>query len=191
VITPILRKYESRLVEVNDQLIYFIFSDAEVEAHLKQSTEDNEETYTTELFPDNQFSERLHIKGGALKEFRAKSFNTLVGTSLIAAVEYMLYYIEEIEKFRANVLPSSHDSLRDDRPEQQLENKITAWGGNALDSAIIKTIKYLRLRRNHIAHLRDDMTQDFSSLIKNDANHLNGYWKSSRTNIYDFDLWGG
>ncbi|WP_134082375.1 hypothetical protein [Thiohalophilus thiocyanatoxydans] len=178
--TPILRKYEARLAEVNDQLIYFLFSDAEVEAHLEKNTKNNEDKYTTDIFPDNQFSERLHIKASALTEFRRKSFNTLVGVSLISAVEYLLYYIEEIEDYRASVLPSLHDSINDDKPEQQLASKIKAWGGNEIHSAIIKTIKYLRLRRNHIAHLGEEMTQDFSSLIKNDANHLNGYWKSKK-----------
>lgn len=186
--TPILQKYESRLVEVNDQLCYFLFSDAEVEAHLAKNTSEIATKFTTDIFPDNRFSERLHIKVSTLSIFRKQALNTLVGVSLIAAVEYMLYYIEEIESYRASVLPSVHDSLRNDKPEEQLANKLKEWLGKAPDRAIIKTIKYLRLRRNHIAHLSEEMSQDFNSLVKNDAHHLNSYWKSKKTEIYDFDF---
>jgi len=186
--TPILRKYETKLVEVNDQLCYFLFSDAEVEAHLDKTTAESGEAFTTNIFPDNRFSERLHIKVSALPLFRKQAFHTTAGVSLIAAVEYMLYYIEEIERYRAKVLPSVHDSLHSNKPEEQLENKLKEWSGKAPNNAIIKTIKYLRLRRNHIAHLNDEMSQDFKSLIRNDATQLNNYWKSRETEIYDFDF---
>jgi len=186
--TPTLRKYESKLVEVNDQLCYFLFSDSEVVTHLSNSIKDSDSRFTTEAFPDNKFSERLHIKVEALPLFREKAFHTLVGMSLITAVEYILNYIEEIEKYHSYVAPCDHDSIKDNKPEEQLKKKIKGWLGTGPEIAIIKTIRYLRLRRNHIAHVRDEMSQEFSSLLKNDSNLLNSYWMAKPSELYDFNF---
>jgi hypothetical protein len=186
--TPTLRKYESRLVEVNDQLCYFLFSDIESESHIKKASVNTADAFTTDVFPNNEFSERLHIKVEALPAFREKAFHTLVGMSLIAAAEYLLNYIEDIEVYRSLVLPSPYDSIFNEKPEEQLKDKLKGWHGRDIDIAIIKTVKYLRLRRNHIAHVREEMSDGFSSLVKNDANFLNKYWGSKTTELYDFDF---
>jgi hypothetical protein len=60
--------------------------------------------------------------------------------------------------------------------------------GIDIDAALIKTISYLRLRRNHIAHVREEMSDGFTTLVKNDANFLNKYWGGKKTELYDFDF---
>lgn len=186
--SQILKRFESKLEEMNDQFCYFLFSDVEVNNIFLELTNDVLESYTTEVFFENKFSERLHIKINALTEFRNKSFHTLVGMSVIASVEYLLTFIEEIEKFRSQVLPSANDEMKNERPEEQLKLKLTIWLGSEPESAIIKTIKYLRLRRNHIAHVREDLSEGYQSLIKNHSNHLNVYWSKQTTELNGFDF---
>lgn len=186
--TPILRIYEEKIAQVNDQLCYFLFTDIELENALTGITKGHEDKLTTELFPDNKFSPRLRVYIKALHSFRDNAFHTLMGVNIIAAVEYMLCYINDIEGYRAAVLPTPFDSKTSDKPEEQLQEKLKGWLGKQPDSSIIKTINYLRLRRNHLAHLSDKMSNDFSSLVKNDANCLNKYWGEKKTNIYDFDF---
>jgi hypothetical protein len=186
--TPVLLKYESKLIEVNNQLCYFLFSNVEIEAHLAQMTEGATTEFTTDLFPGNKFSKNLHVKVNALPVFRERAFHTLMGICYIASVEYMLCYIDEIEKFRASVLPTEHDSIKDEKPEIQLGEKFKRWPGKPLEKALIKTITYLRLRRNNIVHLNEKMSPDYSNLVKNDSRFLNRYWKATKANIYDFDF---
>jgi hypothetical protein len=186
--TPTLRKYESKLVEVNDQLCYFLFSDIEAESQIRKASVNAGVAFTTEIFPNNKFSERLHIKVDSLPSFREKAFHTLVGMSLISAAEYLFSYIEDIETYHSFVNPSAYDLISEEKPEEQLSQKMKGWQGHEMDSAIIKTIKYLRLRRNHIAHAREEMNDGFSSLVKNDANFLNRYWDSKTTELYNFDF---
>ncbi|PSU90890.1 hypothetical protein C0W35_16070 [Photobacterium kishitanii] len=186
--SQVLRKFEAKLEDMNDQLCYFLFSDVEVNKFFSQLTHNVASTYTTELFSENEFSERLHIKIEALPTFRTKAFHTLVSMSVIASVEYLLSYIEEIEEFRANVKASFHDAITDKKPEEQLKQKLSHWLGEDPESAIIKTIAYLRLRRNHIAHVREDMSDGYRSLIKNDSNHLNNYWAKQTTELNGFDF---
>lgn len=186
--TPILRKYESKFAQVNDQLCYFFFADWEVEKIFRKTERDNSDLLTTDVFSDNKFSPRLQIKLEKLPCFRNGAYHTLVAISIIAAVEYLLSYIDEIEIFRSNVSPSQHDEERDDKTEEQLNKKLKGWLGARPEIAIIKTIKYLRLRRNHLAHLREQMSNDLTSFIKNDAHFLNRFWGERKTNIYDFDF---
>ena len=78
--------------------------------------------------------------------------------------------------------------MTDKKPEVQLENKLVSWVKSAEITGLIKTIQYLRLRRNHIAHVRDSLHDDLKHVIKNDSNYLNKYWGRKRTKIYNFDF---
>jgi hypothetical protein len=186
--SQVLRKFESKLEDMNDQLCYFLFSDIEVNNIFSELDHDISDSYTTEVYPENKFSERLHIKIEALPAFRTKAFHTLVSMSVIASVEYLLSYIEEVESFRAKIIPSVHDEITDKKPEEQLNLKLSHWLGKDPESAIIKTISYLRLRRNHIAHVREEMSDGYRSLIKNNSNHLNSYWAKQSTKLNGFDF---
>lgn len=183
-----LRKFESKLEDMNDQLCYFLFSDIEVSRVFSEVIEDHPEVFTTDVFSENEFSERLHIKIEALPDFRAKAFHTLVSMSVIASVEYLLNYIEEIEEFRSKVMPSVHDGIENSKPEEQIKEKLKNWLGKEPESEIIKTIAYLRLRRNHIAHVEEDMNGVFSTLVKNESNNLNKYWLKQATELNGFDF---
>lgn len=186
--SQVLRKFESKLEDMNDQLCYFLFSDIEINNVFSQLETNVAGKYTTEVFSKNEFSERLHIKIEALPEFRTKAFHTLVSMSVIASVEYLLSYVEEIEEFRSNVIASIHDAITDKKPEEQLRRKLTHWLGEDPDGAVIKTMAYLRLRRNHIAHVREEMSDGYRSLIKNDSNYLNNYWAKQTTELNGFDF---
>lgn len=184
----ILRKFESKLEEMNDQLCYFLFSDVEVSNVFSEITFNVSGSFTTEVFVDNKFSKRLNIKVDALAELRNKAFHSLVSMSVIASVEYLLSFIEEIEVFCSQVIPSEFDSIKCKEPEEQLKVNLNSWLGSEPKSEIIKTIKYLRLRRNHIAHVRESLSEGYNSLIKNDSNHLNNYWSKQTTELKDFDF---
>lgn len=114
--SQILKRFELKLEEINDQFCYFLFSDVEVYNVFSELTDDTLESFTTEVFSENKFSERLHIKIDTLTEFRKQSFHTLVSMSVIASVEYLLSFIKEIEKFRFKVAPSAHDAISKRRP---------------------------------------------------------------------------
>lgn len=186
--TPVLRRYESNQFDINDQLCYYLFADAEVEQHLNAKSASIDERFTTEVFTKNNYAERLHVKISALSDFRRKSFNTFSGITLISSIEYLLNYIDEIQDFRSKIAPSVADQESDEKPEIQLEKKLNYWIESDEIKGLIKTIKYLRLRRNHIAHVRASLTDDLKSLVRNDSNYLNKYWGGKRTNIYDFDF---
>ena len=187
--SPPFRIFEAKLARMNDLLCYYLFSDAEVEASLSRISSAKLARYTTETFPANPYAGRLHIRTNTLEKFRKLAFHTSVGVSLVGAVEFLLNYIKDIEGFRALVLPTPHDGIRTEKPEEQLNQKLQAWSeGCQFDGELVKTIRYLRLRRNHFAHVREEMSQEFKHLLKNDAHHLNKYWASQPTDLYDFNF---
>jgi len=183
--SPVLRKYEKKLIEVNDQLCYFLFSNAEFESNLKKIKK-SEKLFTTDVFGDNEFASRLHIKIENLPLHSKKAFNTLVSISHIASVEYLLGYIEEIEEYHSLIFPTAFDSILDEKKEEQLLQKIKNWSNCSFEIEIIKTIRYLRLRRNHVVHLSEELNDSLKFLIKNESNQLNNYWEGMPTQLYDF-----
>ncbi|EPL3927459.1 hypothetical protein [Morganella morganii] len=183
-----LRKFESKLKDINDQLCYFLFSDTEINRVFSEIKENTSEFFTTDVFPKNEFSGRLHIKIDALPQFRTKAFHTLVSMSVIASVEYLLNYIEEIEIFRSKVIPSEHDLIKNQKPEEQVKEKLKHWLKKEPENELIKTISYLRLRRNHIAHVEENMNEAFRTLVKNDSNNLNKYWSTHAIKLNSFDF---
>lgn len=186
--SQILRTFELKLRDINDQFCYFLFADVEVNNILLELESNVSDSFTSEVFSENNFSKRLHIKVSALPEFRNKSFHTLVSMNVIAAVEYLLSFIEGIQEFRSEVTLSNYDTPKNIKAEEMLEINLTNWLGKKPESAIIRTIKYLRLRRNHIVHVQKDLTKEYRSLIKNDSRQLNTYWSERTTKLNDFDF---
>lgn len=191
--TPTLRKYEEKLIEVNDQLCYFLFAQEEFKNKWEELNKENVEMFTTEMFPKNKFSTRFHVKVKNILNIESNSFHTLLGISLITGVEYLLNYIKDIIFFHNMICNNQQDCLPvAEGLEEVLDNFFTTNKIINLSPEVIKTIKYLRLRRNHVVHIRHTLSDEFNSLIKNNNKLMKKYWNNKNrqvlTNIYDFDF---
>lgn len=187
--TSLLKKYERILVEVNDQLCYYLFSDHELGKLVTGFEDSISHTYTTEQFPDNPYSTRIHIPIEGIPLFRQKALNSLLASNLLACIEYLLEYISEVQSFREKVVVlGTQNTPTDKAPEDKLNTNIKKWSSNTLDSSFVKTLQYLRLRRNHIAHVNDSLSAELNSLIKNSSNLLNQYWESKGVNLFGFNF---
>lgn len=186
--TPLRNLYIDRLAEVNDQLCYFHFVDEELRQVLNQGSFD-EADMTTDVFPDNPFSSRIHVKIGSLGGFRERSRASVAGTSVAFGVEHLLSFLDDLLDLKCRV--SGLDKIENDADsiEDYLSKCLTNWGVTLASPTtdFLKTVRYLRLRRNHIAHVRDSLTDGFEQFIRQNSHHLNKFW-NARTSMPGFDF---
>lgn len=186
--TSLKNRYFNKLANVNDLLCYFQFADFETAGNIKSLTVSTKGKLASELFPDNDFSSRIQVKYEGLLDFRNSANNTAAGMSLSFGIEHLIYYFEDVTELKIEICPSTPFSKTNSNAvEDNIEANVKLWGSKKKLSQIIKTVKYLRLRRNHIVHARDDLSEEFERLIRVEGKGLNTFWKK-RTNLAGLDF---
>jgi hypothetical protein len=185
--TPYFKKFRKQVSEVNDQLCYFYFSDAQSLAELQRASIEAPDALTVETFTSNPFVRRLCVRNDALAVFRAKAMSTMAGVALVFAVEALLRYLEKLQDFGEELSPSGAVFDKDTVAEDRLTGRLEAWHGQ-LDTPIVKTIRYLRVRRNQVAHDNRTPHKAYVDAIRNDAHLLEKYWLSQPIKLPGLDF---
>ena len=187
--TPLKNPYIDRLAKVNDQLCYFHFADEEIRQALDRLQLPDTSVMTTDVFPDNEFSPRIHVRFDSLFAFREQSKSTIAGISVTFGVEHLLSFVADVIQLKCAV--SGVDAIQDDTEsiEDFLSKCLNFWGVGLVSpiTDFLKTIKYLRLRRNHIAHARTELTDGYRQFIRQNSHHLNKFW-NARTSMDGLDF---
>lgn len=178
--TPHRNSHVAAIAQANDQLCFFLFADAELEPKLTQIQAERSADYTPQVYPTNPYSERIYVKVSELFAFRSTQINQTLGMSFTFAVEQLLLYIERTVLYWAEI--NQLQVKITDPIEECLANFYKANVNQSLSATLIKTIKYLRLRRNHYIHLAEKPSAELTKFLKYDAPTLQAHW-SSRTSI--------
>jgi len=133
-------------------------------------------------FPDNPFAPRINVPNSDLASFGSKALVTLGKLTVVVAVEYLLYYLQELEEFRAHLIPEDAETPKHDQPEEQFAQNLIRRGCSA-PKPLIRTITYLRLRRNHIAHANDSPHQSLRTVVKDHAHQIAKFWNGQPTKL--------
>ncbi len=186
--TPIKNLYLDRLAKVNDQLCYFHFADEELRQGLDRVQHDAS-AMTTDAFPRNEYAKRIHVRFDSLLDFSNRARAVSAGTSITLGVEHLLSYISDMVQLKHEIsrVPAVHNDT--DSPEDYLAKSLQAWGVAMVNpiTGFIKTIKYLRIRRNHIAHARIRPTNRCRQFIRQHSHELNRFW-NERTAMDGLDF---
>lgn len=180
--TPSLRKHKARLAAVNDQLCYHFFASEQARPAIDRFVASNPEDLVGASFPANPFGPRIDIRNKRLPDFQKKATSTLGGLALVSAVECLISYSDDIQSFRCLLTPSPADNLNHEKAEEQFSLKLTSWGSPPLAS-LTNSFAYLRLRRNHIAHVNDEPHPSLKSIIKNSGSSLSKFWSQQPTSL--------
>ncbi|EJT1896431.1 hypothetical protein NV115_003519 [Vibrio alginolyticus] len=186
--TSLKDPYFNKLANVNDLLCYFQFADFETGKSVESLTVNTVGKLTSELFPDNEFSSRIQVRYEGLLDFRNSANNTAAGMSLSFGIEHLINYFGDVIELKTEICPSSQLAKTDSNAvEDNIEANVRLWGSKKKLSQIIKTVKYLRLRRNHIVHVRNNLSEDLERLIRIEGKGLNTFW-NKRTNLAELDF---
>lgn len=177
--TPHRSESLSALARVNDQVCFMLFLDSHVGPELQQLAVDKPNDFTPTVFPSNPFAVRINVPVGRLPQFRNEQLVTALGVSFAFAVEQLLLYIENAIRHWAEV---NGLSCQITEPiDDCLESFVVKVAQKSFGKNLVKTIKYLRLRRNHVIHSASELSAELVKTLKYDGPKLQKHWEAEST----------
>ncbi|WP_259070337.1 hypothetical protein HDF24_14660 [Mucilaginibacter sp. X4EP1] len=187
--------YLKRIDALNDQLWYFLFTSEELNRKLSSFSNKAKEAYTTDLFHDNQFSQRLYVKAIDLQAHQDQNKLITFGAYLSTCYEITTNYIKDIFD-KLKTINGLTYVWSDTEPEKKLKSLYTTSGLVFTPEYLLKTLTYIRLRRNHFTHLILTPNSKLTGFISANGNALNAQWRTtgvvssidftSTTNVAEF-----
>ena len=164
------------LASVNDQLCLTLFMHGDVAARWQELATLRPTDFTSEVFPDNEFAERIHVPMTRLLSFRDAQLNTSLGVSFAFAVEQLLLFIEAALRHWGDIAEAP---IRLAEPiEETLSQPLATHSTVSIEPLLLRTVKYLRLRRNHVIHGATELSSEYSKLLRHDALGLQRFWEA-------------
>jgi hypothetical protein len=177
--TPFRKNHLEALAQVNDQICFVLFLDAHVGPELQQLAAERPAEYTPVVFPENPFAERIYVSMDKLVRFRNAQVITSLGVSFSFAVEQLLLYIESTMRHWVEI---NGVAFKIDEPiDACLNDRAARYAEVTVDSKLIKTVKYLRLRRNHVIHAASEPSAELVKTLKYDGPILQNHWEAKTT----------
>jgi hypothetical protein len=177
-----------QLIKVNDQVCFAALRQWEFEQTLAPLLVNRPGEFTAAVFEANPFAENIFRRIDELPAFSQEAEQVALRMGVIASVEHSLAYIEDVQTFRQALVNSQGDDIRDDADEEQLRLKIERWSGKLPPSGYFRTLGYLRLLRNHYAHVNDSPHPAFKTYVRSHGTPLNKFWNNGVTNVHGIDF---
>lgn len=186
--TPIGGRFTKQLIRVNDQVCFAALQQWEFNRQLKTLVDNSPNEFTTDVFDKNPFANAIYRRLGELLEFAKGAEEIALQMGIIAAVEYVLSHLEEVQALREGLVPEGEESIKDDAEEEQLRLKISRWRGGPPTSGYFRTLGYFRLLRNNYAHVHETPTSAFTTYIRSYGTPLNTFWDNGVTDIHGINF---
>jgi hypothetical protein len=183
--TILLEKYTTRLANLNDQLCFFQFNRKELDKRLLEFGPKVNDLFTTDLFSTNSMAPRIHVKIGELPSFQDQNQKFTFGSYISTSYEVFSYYLKDSLDLLSKINSTTYRQTNDNQIEEKYNLTLGSSGIPMIQSEIINTIKYFRLRRNHFTHLSEVIDTQLNDLISNQGSVLNTFW-SHTINKLDF-----
>lgn len=176
--TPLLKPFKVRLADLNDQLCFFLFATEEINQRLSDFSSALNDCYTSDLFAKNTKAQKIHVTLQALPEFKKNNEKLTFGSYFSTSYEVVIGYIDNLLELLSNISPSTFtiSSTVRQTPETILASSLNSSNYQPLPNELINTLSYMRLRRNHLTHLNDNMKPNFKNLIMQQGTNLNLFW---------------
>lgn len=176
--TPLSAAVRERLSGVNDLVWLQEFSLHEMDMVSTGFSKKVAGLHTKDIFGKNPYAARINIRLDRMPGFRRRLTEALLATVFAHSFELLNDYLREASRLLKEHGNSVWQSdLTRKAPEDRFEDSWNATGYPAITSELWKTFKYLRLRRNHYAHIAQILKPDFKALLVAQGVHLNQFWR--------------
>lgn len=191
--TPLGGRFTRQLIRVNDQLCFAALQQSEFLKQLEPLAQARGKEFTTDVFPDNPYAETIHRRLDDIKQFSKEAEQIALQMGIIAAVEYVLVYMDEVTRLRETLHPQAGPHIHHEAEEEKLRLKVERWSTsvgrtNAVKVDYFRTLGYFRLLRNHYAHVNEAPSHAFSDHIRLQGTLLNSFWKKQITDVRGIDF---
>lgn len=174
--TPLRNVHLRALASVNDQMCLILFMHEDVAARWRELATCLPAAFTSAVFPENEFADRIHVPMTRLVAFREAQLNASLGVSFAFAVEQLLIFIEAALRHWGEI--AGVPIAVADPIDESLSKAFATCETVPIEPSLLKTVKYLRLRRNHIIHGSTELSTEYSKLLKHDAPRLQRFWEA-------------
>jgi hypothetical protein len=152
------------------------FSDELVGEALSQVAPADHERFTTDHFPTSTKAWRINVPLGSLPQFRRDALATGHAAVVTASYEVCADHLERLPSILSRLGENPLVYTKTEHAEESLRNALEC-AGIEVEREYYETFKYLRLRRNQIAHLREEPTSELAALVRRRGTHLMRFWK--------------
>jgi hypothetical protein len=183
------RQIVGALTALNDQYRFSLFMEYEFIQQLQTLDATLANRFTTDVFKSNKHAARIRVRLGDLETFR--NAHRSVGFGAYFATSY-----EIASSFTDNALEVLRTSSRVPLalpirsrlgPEEFYWRSLNGWGYSVPAIELIKTLRFMRYRRNALVHLGSTPTPAYANLATSAGSALNGFWRGALVHI-DFAI---
>jgi hypothetical protein len=172
--TPAGRSVLGQLSDLNDGLCFAMFAEHETQRELDRFSAELDGAYSTELFSDNPYAPRVHVKLRILRDFQRSHRGTSLMAYVSAAYEAMRCYCDSLPEKAVQWGVQVSLTASGNTPEQTFRNRMLP--GVSVSDEILHTLEWIRWRRNHWIHRATLLDPKWATLAANHGGSLNQHW---------------
>lgn len=193
--TEQLKNFEENLSELNDCYSHYIFVWEQFSVDQAVTLKKYSQNLTTEIFNKNTNSRQFNVSLDYLESSHNETQNLILKSIYQLAYGYFENYLIRLHQFGQSLNPQILDLQQKLETEDVEDKKILEKFFNRLGLEIeksfepleIKTLDYIRLRRNRITHRATSVQGLLLEIINNQGLKLNEFWderlKNSRYKV--------
>jgi hypothetical protein len=175
--TFFLKDHIDKIDMLNDQLWYYLLATEELNNKLLNFSALAKENYVEDLFNNNIYRKRIHVKVSSLPDHQKENKNLTFGAYFATCYEIGSKYIRRAFDVLIDFNRLTNYSWDSGKgPEKNLELLFARSGLTTPNNNHIETLTYLRLRRNHYTHINENIAPTLQGIITSSATRLNSFW---------------
>ena len=204
--TDQLKYFEENLSELNDCYSHYIFVWEQFSIDQSDNLKKHSQKLTTEIFDKNSNSRQFNVSLDYLDSSHNDTQNLILKSIYQLAHGYFENYLIRLHQFGQSLNDEILDlqqkieaeDIEDKKIFEKIFNRLGIDIEKSFEPLEIKTLDYIRLRRNRITHRATAAQGLLLDIVNNHGNKLNEYWDErlknkrykidfSRKTVDDFD----
>lgn len=204
--TEQLKYFEENLSELNDCYSHYIFVWEQFSIDQSDNLKKHSQKLTTEIFDKNSNSRQFNVSLDYLDSSHNDTQNLILKSIYQLAYGYFENYLIRLHQFGQSLNDEILDlqqkleaeDIEDKKIFEKFFNRLGIDIEKSFEPLEIKTLDYIRLRRNRITHRATTAQGLLLDIVNNHGNKLNEYWDErlknkrykidfSRKTVDDFD----
>lgn len=204
--TEQLKYFEENLSELNDCYSHYIFVWEQFSIDQSDNLKKHSQKLTTEIFNKNSNSRQFNVSLDYLDSSHNDTQNLILKSIYQLAYGYFENYLIRLHQFGQSLNDEILDlqqkleteDIEDKKIFEKFFNRLGIDIEKSFEPLEIKTLDYIRLRRNRITHRATSAQGLLLDIVNNHGNKLNEYWDErlknkrykidfSRKTVDDFD----
>lgn len=195
--TEQLKIFEENLSELNDCYSHYIFVWEQFTIDQADNLKKHSQKMTTDIFDKNSNSRQFNVSLNYLNKSHNETQNLILKSIYQLAYGYFENYLIKLHQFSKNLNPKILDLQQkieiDDIEDKKIFEKIFNRIGLDLEKSFeyleLKTLDYIRLRRNRITHRATVVQGLLLEIVNNHGEKLNEFWDEQlKNNRYKIDF---